>query len=78
MTTPNVVNTALAGLDRASASLERTARRIASIGGSPQGDTVDLSAEAVAMIEAKIAYQANTQVLRTGDQMSKALVDVLE
>lgn len=67
----------LSGLSRAEGSLLQTARRIASIGGSPEGDTVDLSAEAVAMIEAKNAYQANLQVLRSSDEMTGMLLNVM-
>jgi flagellar hook protein FlgE len=72
----------VAGLDRAAASLNQVAQKIAGIGGSSAhsingSDTIDLSAAAVAMIEAKNSFQANTQVIRTGDQMTKALLNVL-
>jgi flagellar hook protein FlgE len=70
-------NVPLDGLNRAASTLDQSARRIASIGGSPEGDSVDLSAEAVAMIEAKITYQANASLLRTGGELAKALIDVL-
>ncbi|MEQ1885310.1 MAG: flagellar basal body rod C-terminal domain-containing protein [Bryobacteraceae bacterium] len=65
----------LSGLERAENSLQQTARRMASI-GNPESDTVDLSAEAVAMIVAKNSYQANLQVLRTGEQLSGMLLDI--
>jgi flagellar hook protein FlgE len=70
-------STPLAGMDAAAASLNRTAERIASIGGNPQGDSVNLGAEAVAMIEAKNEFAANIQVVRTADEMTRALLNVL-
>jgi len=67
----------LAGMDAAAASLNRTAAKIANIGGSPAGDSVDLSADAVAMIEAKNDFAANVQVVHTADQMTRALLNIL-
>ena len=67
----------LSGLDRAASDLHLAARKIASIGSAPLGDMVDLSAESVAMIEAKNAYEANLQVLRTSDEMTGALLNTI-
>ena len=48
----------LAGMQRAAASLDRTARRLATA-ADPQPDAVDLSQEAVSMLSARTAFQAN-------------------
>jgi hypothetical protein len=66
----------LAGIQRAGDSLDRTARRLATL-GTPQGDSVDLSAEAVAMLVARTAVQANVNVLRTEAEVSRSLLDLL-
>ena len=64
-------------MNAASESLNRTAAKIASIGGNPAGDSVDLGAEAMAMIEAKNAFVANVQVARTADETTRALLNIL-
>jgi len=46
------------------------------MGLSPGGD-VDLAAESVAWIEAGAAFKANVAVIRTADQMTGALLDIL-
>lgn len=69
--------TPLEGMQRAELSLERTAGRIATMGGSPEGDSVDLSAEMVALIVARNSFRANGNVARAEDQMTRALLDVL-
>jgi flagellar hook protein FlgE len=69
-------STPLAGLDRASRSLEKIASRIAQ-GGGAGGDTVDLSAEAVAMLVARQNFESNVKVIQTADRMSKNLLDLL-
>jgi flagellar hook protein FlgE len=70
-------STPLAGMDAAADNLNRVATHVANIGGSPAGDTVDLSADAVAMIEAKNDFAANVQVVHTADQMTRALLNIL-
>ena len=67
----------LEGMRLAEASLARTAVRIASANASPEGDSVDLSAEIVALITARNSFQANASVARSMDEMGKALLDVL-
>ena len=62
----------LAGLQQAEARLERTAQRLARA-SSPE-DTVDLSAEMVALIEARLLAQANLNVLRTQAEIAKELL----
>jgi flagellar basal body rod protein FlgG len=66
----------LQGLSQASASLDRAATRIASI-GTPQGDSVDLSAEMVALIQAKNNFAANAKVTQTLDEVTKSLLDLI-
>ena len=63
----------LTGLDRAEASLNQTASRLA----SGPADTVDLSAEIVALMEARNNFEMNTKVIQATDQMSKSLLDAL-
>ena len=70
-------STPLAGMNATADSLNRVAANIANIGGSPAGDSVDLSADAVAMIEAKNDFAANVQVVHTADQMTRALLNIL-
>ena len=69
-------STPLAGLDRASRALEKVASRVARAEDS-SGDTVDLSAEAVAMLVARQNFQSNVKVIQTADRMSKSLLDLL-
>ena len=66
----------LAGIRRAEASLNGTASRLATV-GTPQGDAVDLSSEVVTMLGAKIAVQANANVIRSEAALSKSLIDLL-
>jgi len=69
---------ALRGLDQAQAKLEKSAARLASSGAlSPDGDTVDLSAEVVALLSAKNAFAAGIKVLRTADEMQRQTIDLL-
>ncbi len=63
----------LAGLERATSSLNQTASRLA----NGPADTVDLSAEIVALIEARNNYETNTRVIRNEDQMTKSLLSLL-
>ena len=64
-----------AGLDRATDSLNRTASRIANL--NTPGDSVDLSSEMVALIQARASFTANTKVIKTEDQMAKSLLDMV-
>ncbi len=69
--------TPLEGLQRADLSLERTAGRIATLAGSPEGDSVDLSTEMIALIVARNSFRANANAARAEDQMARALLDLL-
>ena len=72
---------ALQGLQQADAQLETAAARIASSGtSSPDGanlDSVDLSAEMVALISAKDQFSANLSTLKTSDEIQKNLIDMM-
>ena len=71
---------ALQGLQEADAQLETAASRIANAGAtSPDGapvDTVNLSAEMVALMAAQNLFEANLATIKTTDQMQKALIDI--
>jgi hypothetical protein len=72
---------ALQGLQQAEGQLEHVATRIASFGaGSPDGlllDTVDLSAEMLALLSAKELASVNLQTLRTAEEIAKNVIDML-
>ena len=61
--------------------MEQAATRIASLGaGRPDGlslDTVDLSAEMVALLSAKDLASVNLQSLKTADEMAKNVIDMM-
>ncbi len=47
--------------------------------GTPQfenGSNVDLATEFVKIIEATVAYKAGVAVIRTGDELSRELIDI--
>ncbi|MBZ5546334.1 MAG: hypothetical protein LAO22_00025 [Acidobacteriia bacterium] len=71
---------ALQGLQQADAQLEKAATRIAAYGAtSPDGanlDTVDLSAEVVALMSAKTEFSANLKTLKTANEIQKNLIDL--
>ena len=65
----------LTGMNSAESSVNRTAAQIAQSGFSG-GDSVSLSSEAVAMIEARDSFAANARVVRTEDRMTGALLNM--
>jgi len=71
---------ALQGVPQAETQLEAAATRIASFGAASSNcvslDTVDLSAEIVALPSAKQQGSANVQTLKTVAEISKSLLDV--
>ncbi len=71
----NVQMVALSGMDRAETKLESAAARIAKA-ADPQ-DSVDLSAEMIALMEAKDAFAVNARVFRTADEMQAHVLDIL-
>lgn len=68
-------STPLAGMERASASVNQTAARIAksSFSGS---DSVDLSADMVSLIQARNDFQGDAKVIQTEDDMNKSLLNI--
>ena len=62
------------GIERAEGQLNQAAQAIA----TPQGDSVDLSAQAVALIQAKNNFEANLKTLQISDEMTKTLLKVVE
>jgi len=72
---------ALQGLQQAETQLEAAATRIASFGAASSGgvslDTVDLSAEMVALLSAKQQALVNMQTLKPAGEISKSLIDVM-
>ena len=72
---------ALQGLQQADAQLNQAATIIASFGmTSPDGaglDTVDLSAEVIALLSAKTQTSANLATLKTADEIQKNAIDLI-
>jgi len=70
----------LAGMQRAEDLLNRTAERLASLPLSTSDapvDTVDLSAEMVALIEARNMMAVNVKAAQTADEMARRTLDLL-
>jgi hypothetical protein len=67
----------LAGINRAEASFDRAASHIARAGSGGAGDTVDLSAEAVALIQGRISVAANVKAAQAEDQMAKSMLSLI-
>ncbi len=70
-------STALAGMSAAEQSINRITANIANVGGSPAGDSVDLSAEAVALLQAKNDFRANANVVHVEDDFYRSLLKVV-
>jgi len=70
------MTTSLQGMQRAETQLNQVAQNIAQGPSSStlQGDTVDLSTQAVALIQAKNSFEANTAALKVGDEMTQTLL----
>ena len=79
----------LAGLERAAATVDQTAKRLAGRTTPPpnrtqssqapqqQEDKVELSSEIVALIGARNSFQANAQAFRVEDDLSKSTISLL-
>lgn len=70
---------ALAGISNGLQLAEATATRIAkmpTVAAAP-ADSVDLSAEALAMMQAKIMVEANVQVAQNFDALNQAILNIL-
>jgi flagellar hook-basal body complex protein FliE len=70
---------AVQGLQQSEAQFDRAAAKIAVpfTSSAGQGDIVDLSAVAVAMMEAKNSFQANIQVLKVDNQMQQSMLSIV-
>jgi flagellar hook-associated protein FlgK len=68
---------ALGGMNQAQTRLEGTANRLAKAADPAAADTVDLSAEMVALMEARNAFAVNAKVAATGDELQKSVIDLL-
>ena len=75
---------ALQGLARSEAQFNGAAQKIAQFpaapvlqSGSNPGDQVDLSAEAVALIQSRNSFQANTKVIQVADEMDRTLLNAV-
>ena len=72
---------ALQGLQQADAQLNAAASKIASFGASsPDGtglDSVDLSAEVVALMSARNHSEANLATLHTASEIQKNVIDLM-
>jgi flagellar hook protein FlgE len=74
------MTSSLQGMQRAETQLNQVAQNIAqspSTSAGPEGDTVDLSAQAVALIQAKNSFEANTAAFKVSDEMTQTLLKVV-
>ena len=73
------LTSALEGISRSEAQFNRAADRIPHLPPAQpaQGDQVDLSAEAVALIQSKNSFEANTNVLKVADELDRTLLNLL-
>jgi len=70
-------STPLAGLNAATTSLNKVAQNIANYGANATVDTVDLSSDAVALLQAKNDFIANLKVVQTEEQLTKSALTIL-
>ena len=66
---------ALEGMHQAQSRVENTAQWLAR--AADPADRTDLSAEMVALIEARNAFGANANVAKTADRMERRAIDLL-
>ncbi len=67
----------LAGMNRAETALNTTANRLSTVGATPQDDTLDVSAEMIALMEARTNFAVNAKVAQTQNQVAQSLVNLL-
>ncbi len=77
-----VQSIALAGLEKAQERLAAVAKRLASSSvnsayAANTTDQVDLSAEMVALLEAKTAAQANLKLVESANELASKTIDIL-
>lgn len=72
--------TPLIGMQHAQSQVDRSASRIASLPlnvGESGGDSVDLSAEMVALMEAQNSFAANAKALSVVDETTQSALSIL-
>lgn len=79
----DISSIALQGLNKADLQLDNAASKIASAGSSVSAgqmpvDTVDISQEAVSMLSAKNAFEANIKTLEVSNQMQQYAMDMIK
>jgi flagellar basal body rod protein FlgG len=67
----------LAGMTQATDQVNQTASKLAKMGFPGTGDSVDLSAEMVSLMQARQDFQANANTLQTEGQLTKSLLDAV-
>ena len=74
----------LQGMQNAQAQFDKAASRIAQLpngvdagAAGAGGDTIDLSAEIVAMMSARDNFMANVEAAKTGDSMQRTLLNMI-
>ena len=77
------MTSSLQGMQRAEAQFNQAAQNIAqgpstSTTPAPQVDTVDLSAQAVALIQSKNSFEANTAAFKVSNEMTQALLSAIK
>jgi flagellar basal body rod protein FlgG len=79
-----VQSIALAGLEKAQERLAAAAKRLSGsdsttprLAGYAEGDTIDLSATMVALLEAKTAAEANLKLVETANELSSQTINIL-
>ena len=74
----SALGSALEIIQRASASVNQTASRLARpVDVSGNGDIVDLSAEMIALLQAKNATAMGVKIAQTVDDLQQSTLDVL-
>lgn len=71
----SIAVTSLQGMQKAESQVYTAAARIAA--WPDTSDTVDLSAEMVAMMSARDNFMANVEAAKTGDEMQRALLNLV-
>ena len=66
----------LTTLEKAQGTLEKAAGRIAKA-ADPQADSVDLSVEMVALLQARNSFKINASVVKIADEMQNSVLNLL-
>lgn len=73
----SAIFSALAGMANANEKLQSAARQIANWAFTQPPDTVDLSAQAVELMQARNENAANVKVAQTAEQMDKTTLNLI-